>query len=73
MPLDDGDFAARVESAGRQVCARLGIDPARWKEYSSVVEEELVRHEIKSLLRETIISRVKKMIENDDEEVEPCI
>lgn len=44
------DFDIKLEKVSKAVCRRLGINENRWKQYSALIEAELIKKELNSFL-----------------------
>jgi hypothetical protein len=46
----DSELEARLQTIGVEVMLRLGLDPHRWRKYLDLLEEEVMRHEVRKTL-----------------------
>jgi len=75
--LDD-ELAARLQTIGVEVMLRLGLYPHRWRKWLGLLEEEVMRHEIRKTLAHMDSPEYEEplamMTDNndDDESLEDC-
>jgi hypothetical protein len=77
--MRDNELEARLQIIGVEVMLRLGLDPHRWRKYLGLLEEEVMRHEIRKTLarmEEPEFEPLEPVLHKDDDddaELEECV